>query len=146
MRVDAYGTEMPLPQVGTIAVPEPRMITVQVWDRSLVKAVVMAIRDCGLGLNPLGRRPARPRADPAAHRRAPHRAGQGRPPLCRGRQGGGARRPPRRHGPVKALEKKGAISQDDEKRWAERGAEADRSYIKRIDEALAEKDKEIKQV
>ena len=52
VRVEAYGTETPLPQVGTIAVPEARMLTVQVWDRSLVNNVVKAIRDCGLGLNP----------------------------------------------------------------------------------------------
>ena len=45
VKVEAYGTEMPLTQVGTIGVPEPRMITVQVWDRSLVNAVETAIRD-----------------------------------------------------------------------------------------------------
>src|SRR3546814_7569063 len=50
--VNAYGSEMPLPQVGTIGVPEPRLITVQVWDRSQVSAVEKAIRDSGLGLNP----------------------------------------------------------------------------------------------
>ena len=54
IRVEAYGSGMPLPQVGTIAVPEARMITVQVWDRTLVNAVVAAIRDAGLGLNPSG--------------------------------------------------------------------------------------------
>src|SRR4030095_11865719 len=48
----AYGNPMPLNQVGTVNVPEPRMITVNVWDRSLVGAVEKAIRDGGLGLNP----------------------------------------------------------------------------------------------
>jgi ribosome recycling factor len=52
IHVPAYGSEMPLTQVGTISVPEPRMITVQVWDRGLVTAVEKAIRDAGLGLNP----------------------------------------------------------------------------------------------
>src|SRR5580692_10327144 len=52
VRVTAYGSEMPLPQLATIAVPEARMLTVQVWDRSLVGAVEKAIRDSGLGLNP----------------------------------------------------------------------------------------------
>lgn len=52
VRVEAYGTEMPISQVGTIAVPEARMLTVQVWDRSMVSAVERAIRDAGLGLNP----------------------------------------------------------------------------------------------
>ena len=52
LTVDAYGSQMPMNQVGTISVPEPRMLTVQVWDRSLVKAVEKAIRESGLGLNP----------------------------------------------------------------------------------------------
>ena len=50
--VEAYGSEVPLSQVGTIGVPEPRMLTVQVWDRSLVKAIEKAIRSSNLGLNP----------------------------------------------------------------------------------------------
>ena len=50
--VEAYGQRMPLNQVGTVNVPEPRMITVQVWDRGLVGAVEKGIRDGGLGLNP----------------------------------------------------------------------------------------------
>jgi ribosome recycling factor len=52
VHVDAYGTPMPLNQVGTVNAPEPRLLTVQVWDKSLVKAVDKAIRDAGLGLNP----------------------------------------------------------------------------------------------
>ena len=54
VRVEAYGGEVPLTQVGSIAVPEARMITVQVWDRALAGAVERAIRDSGLGLNPAG--------------------------------------------------------------------------------------------
>src|SRR6516165_4185713 len=50
--VPAYGSNTPLRQLANISVPEPRMITVQVWDRSLVKAVDKAIRDSGLDLNP----------------------------------------------------------------------------------------------
>jgi ribosome recycling factor len=50
--VPAYGSEMPLNQVSTINVPEPRMLSVQVWDRSMVKAVEKAIRTAPLGLNP----------------------------------------------------------------------------------------------
>src|SRR5574337_1314620 len=52
VKVTAYGNELPLSQVGTVSVPEPRMITVQVWDRALVGVVEKAIRDAGLGLNP----------------------------------------------------------------------------------------------
>src|SRR5580704_8394774 len=50
--VDAYGSSMPLNQVGTVGVPEPRLLTVQVWDKGLVKSVEKAIRDANLGLNP----------------------------------------------------------------------------------------------
>ena len=51
--VEAYGTQMPINQVATINVPEPRMISVQVWDKSMSKAVEKAIRDADLGLNPM---------------------------------------------------------------------------------------------
>ena len=52
VKVEAYGNMVPVNQVGSIATPEPRMITVQVWDKGLAKAVDKAIRDAGLGLNP----------------------------------------------------------------------------------------------
>lgn len=51
--VDVYGSSMPLNQVATVNVPEPRMLSVQVWDANNVKAVEKAIRDAGLGLNPM---------------------------------------------------------------------------------------------
>ncbi len=50
--VDAYGTKTPINQVGTVNVPEPRMVTVNVWDKSLVGKVEKAIRESGLGINP----------------------------------------------------------------------------------------------
>ena len=52
VQVEAYGTHMPLNQVATISVPEPRMISVQVWDKSMVNAVTKAIQASNLGLNP----------------------------------------------------------------------------------------------
>jgi ribosome recycling factor len=52
IQVEAYGSRMPLNQVATVTVPEPRMLSVQVWDRSMSGAVERAIRDSGLGLNP----------------------------------------------------------------------------------------------
>lgn len=51
--VDAYGQSMPLSQVGTVSVPEPRMVAIQVWDKSMVAAVEKAIRESNLGLNPV---------------------------------------------------------------------------------------------
>jgi ribosome recycling factor len=52
VKVEAYGNTVPVNQVGTVSTPEARMITVQVWDKGLAKAVDKAIRDAGLGLNP----------------------------------------------------------------------------------------------
>ncbi|MBL4598191.1 MAG: ribosome recycling factor [Rhizobiaceae bacterium] len=51
--VDAYGQKTPINQVGTVTVPESRMVAVQIWDKSMVGAVEKAIRDSGLGLNPI---------------------------------------------------------------------------------------------
>jgi ribosome recycling factor len=146
IRVEAYGNEVPLPQVGTIAVPEARMITVQVWDRSLVNNVVKAIRDAGLGLNPgndgqLVRVPIpmltgerRTELSKAAHKYA-----EGAKVAVRGVRRDGMEQ-------VKALEKKAVISKDDEKRWSDEVQKLTDDYVKRIDVSLAEKDKEIKQV
>ena len=108
--VEAYGSELPLTQVGTVNVPEPRMLTVQVWDRGLVKAVEKAIRNSSLGLNPavdgqLLRVPL-PELTPGAAQRA----GQGGAPLCRAGAGRGAQRPPRRHGPAQAARRRTATS------------------------------------
>ncbi len=52
VHVEAYGSQQPINQVGTVNAPEPRLLTVQVWDGSLVKNVEKAIREAGLGLNP----------------------------------------------------------------------------------------------
>ena len=52
IRVDYYGTTTPLPQMAHVNVPEPRLITVKPWDRTMVKAVEKAMRECDLGLNP----------------------------------------------------------------------------------------------
>ncbi len=53
IRVDAYGSMTPLSQLATVGCPEPRMLTVQVWDRALTKSVERAITDANLGLNPM---------------------------------------------------------------------------------------------
>jgi ribosome recycling factor len=60
IKVEAYGTPTPINQVGTVTVPEPRMLSVQVWDASLAPAVDKAIRNSSLGLNPVWK--ARPSA------------------------------------------------------------------------------------
>ena len=144
--VDAYGTQMPLAQVGTVNVPEPRLLTVQVWDKSLVKATEKAVRDSGLGLNPavdgqLLRIPIPPLTE---ERRteltkvASRYAEQARV----------AARNVRRDGmdTLKKLEKDGEISKDEHR---DRGDEIQKltdSHIAEIDELLGQKEKEIMQV
>ncbi len=146
VKVEAYGTEVPITQVGTIGVPEPRMITVQVWDRSLVGAVERAVRDSGLGLNPGsdGQLVRVPIPQLTAERRAELAK-------AAGRYAEGARvaiRGVRRDGmdQIKTFEKKHEIGEDESKTWSDEVQKLTDGYIKRIDEALAEKDKEIRQV
>ncbi len=146
VRVDAYGTEMPITQVGTIGVPEPRMLTVQVWDRALVSAVERAIRDSNLGLNPMtdGQIVRVPIPILTAERRAELAK-------AAGRYAEGAKvavRGVRRDGndQVKAAEKKHLVGEDEAKDWTEQVQKLTDGYIKRIDESLADKEREIKQV
>ncbi|MET0428875.1 MAG: ribosome recycling factor [Microvirga sp.] len=146
VKVEAYGTVVPITQVGTIAVPEPRMITVQVWDRTLVGAVERAIRDSGLGLNPGadGQVVRVPIPQLTAERR-------GELAKAAGRYAEGARvaiRGVRRDGidQIKTAEKKGDIGEDHLKDWSDEVQKLTDGFIKRIDESLAEKDKEIRQV
>jgi ribosome recycling factor len=146
VRVEAYGGEVPLSQVGTVAVPEARMLTVQVWDRNLTGAVERAIRDSGLGLNPAsdGQLVRVPIPQLTGERRielskAAHRYAEACKVSVRGVRRDGMDQ-------VKGMQKKATISEDDEKRWADEVQKLTDQYIKRIDDALAEKDKEIKQV
>ena len=146
VRVEAYGTEVPITQVGSIGVPEPRLMTVQVWDRSLVGAVERAIRDSGLGLNPA--------ADGQTVRvPIPQLTAERRVELAKaaGRYAESARvaiRGVRRDGmdQIRAAEKKGTIGEDVGKDWSDEVQKLTDQYIKRVDESLAEKDKEIRQV
>lgn len=146
VKVEAYGSEMPITQVGTIGVPEPRMLTVQVWDRALVSAVERAIRESNLGLNPMsdGQIVRVPIPILTAERRAELAKAAGR----YAEQARVAVRGVRRDGneQIKASEKKLGIGEDESARWTEEVQKLTDSYIKRIDDALAEKEKEIKQV
>jgi ribosome recycling factor len=146
VRVEAYGSEVPLPQVGTIAVPEARMLTVQVWDRGLVNNVVKAIRDSGLGLNPAndGQLVRVPIPMLTGERRielskTAHKYAEGAKIAVRGVRRDGMEQ-------IKALEKKATLSKDDEKRWSDEVQKLTDQYVKKIDDTLADKDREIKQV
>ncbi|GBD56406.1 ribosome recycling factor [Gluconobacter wancherniae] len=146
VRVEAYGSEVPLSQVGSIAVPEARMLTVSVWDRTVVGAVERAIRDSGLGLNPSsdGQTIRVPIPALTEERRIELAKAAGR----YAENAKIAVRGVRRDGmdQSKGFEKKGEISQDDLKVWSEAIQKLTDSYIKRIDDTLAEKEREIKQV
>ncbi|HUM08511.1 MAG TPA: ribosome recycling factor [Acidocella sp.] len=146
VKVDAYGTMMPINQVATIAVPEARMITVQVWDRSMINSVVAAIRDCGLGLNPQpdGQLIRVPLPVLTEERRielvkAAGKYAESARVAVRGVRRDGMEQ-------IKALLKKSEISEDEERDWAEQVQKLTDGYIKRVDESLAEKEKDIRQV
>lgn len=146
IQVEAYGASMPLNQVGTIGVPEPRMITVQVWDKSQVGAVEKAIRDSGLGLNPategqLVRVPIPPLSEER----------RGELAKIAGKYAEGARvavRNVRRDGmeTLKRMQKDNELSEDEQHLWSDEIQEMTDSHIKQIDELLTQKESEIMQV
>src|SRR5882762_6843899 len=146
VQVSAYGNPMPVNQIGTVSAPEPRLLTVQVWDRSLVKAVDKAIRDAGLGLNPqmdgqllripipeLNEERRRELAKLAAKYAEAARV---------------AVRNVRRDGMdhLKRLEKDHKISQDDQHTKGDELQKLTDAHIKDIDAALHAKEQEIMQV
>ncbi len=144
--VEAYGTQMPMAQVGTIGVPESRMLTVQVWDKGMVGAVEKAIRNANLGLNPIadGQLVRVPIPELNEERRAElakvaHRYSE---------QARVAVRNVRRDGMdgLKKSEKDGHMSEDEHKMWAGEIQSLTDDMIKAIDEALATKEGEIMQV
>ena len=146
VQVEAYGSKMPLNQVGTIGVPEPRLLTVQVWDKSMVKAVEKSIRDAGLGLNPT--------ADGMMIRvPIPALNEERRVELSKvaGKYAEQARisvRNVRRDGmdQLKKLEKQGDISQDELRHEEKEVQKITDARIKDIDDTLAAKEQEIMQV
>jgi ribosome recycling factor len=144
--VSAYGSDMPLNQVGTIGAPEPRLLTVQVWDRSLVGAVDKAIRAAGLGLNPI--------VDGQVLRiPLPELTQQRRQELSKvahkyAEQARVAVRNVRRDGmdQLKRREKDGEIGQDEHRKLHDEVQKMTDETIKKLDEMLAAKDKDIMQV
>ena len=144
--VEAYGSAMPINQVGSIAVPEPRMISVQVWDKSLVGAVERAIRDSGLGLNPMNDgQLVRVPIPPLSEER---RVELGKIAGKYAEQARVAVRNVRRDGMemLKRMEKDGEISQDDHHLWSDEVQAMTDQHIKVIDEVFAQKEEEILQV
>jgi ribosome recycling factor len=141
--VEAYGNYMPLNQVGTVSVAEARMLTVQVWDKGMAKAVEKAIRDAGLGLNPQGEGQLIrvPIPDLTQERRT--ELGK-----VAGKYAEGAKvavRNIRRDGmdELKKQEKDKKIAEDEHKGLSEKVQKLTDETIKKIDEALAAKEKDI---
>lgn len=143
--VEAYGTRMPIHQVATVNVPEPRMITVNVWDKSLVGKVEKAIRDSGLGINPVvdGTTIRLPIPELNEERRkdltklAAQYAESARVAVRNVRKDG-----------MDQLKraKSAGMSEDDQKIWSDEIQELTDRYIANIDAALEAKQAEIMQV
>lgn len=141
--VNAYGTTMPLNQVGTVSAPEPRLLVVQVWDRGLAKAVDAAIREAGLGLNPQSegqviRVPIPPLSEErrkeltkVAHKYAEQARVSVRNVRRDGLEG------------LKKREKDRDINQDQHRKLDKDVQTLTDDTIKKIDETLAQKEKEI---
>ena len=144
--VDAYGSSVPLNQVGNIAAAEARLLTVQVWDKGLVKSVEKAITNAGLGLNPqsdgtLVRIPI-PALDEERRKDLTKVAGK----YCK--QARISVRNVRRDGmdALKRMEKDGEISQNEQHRMSDEIQSLTDAEVAKIDELLAAKQAEIMQV
>ena len=144
--VDAYGQKMPLDQVGSISVPEARMISIQVWDKGLVVAVEKSIHESGLGLNPqvdgeLIRIPI-PELNEERREELSKIAGK------YAEQAKISIRNVRRDGmdEIKKIEKEGLVGKDRAKDLEGEVQELTDDYIKRIDDILSQKESEIRQV
>ncbi|SEW07854.1 ribosome recycling factor [Cognatiyoonia koreensis] len=143
--VDAYGSMTPINQVGTVNVPEPRMVTVNVWDKGLVGKVEKAIRESGLGINPQlnGTIIMLPIPELNEERRRDLTK-------VAGNYAEGARvsiRNLRRDGMDQIKKAKAdGLSEDDQKFWEQAVQELTDTYIKQVDELLETKQAEIMQV
>ena len=146
IQVEAYGSPMPLNQVGSVSVPEPRLLTVQVWDNGNIKATEKAIQDAELGLNPQteGNLIRVPIPELSEERReemakvAAKYAEQGRIAVRNVRRDG--------MDSLKKLEKDGEISQDEQRGRGEDIQKMTDDHIKLVDELLEVKEQEIMQV
>ena len=144
--VDAYGAKMPMNQVGTISAPDARLLSVQVWDKSLVASVEKAIRESDLGLNP--------QTEGTVIRvPIPQLSEERRVEMTRiagnyAEQARVAVRNVRRDGieSLKKAERSGEMSQDEQRAWTDEIQELTDSMIERIDAALKTREAEIMQV
>ncbi|KZM48001.1 ribosome recycling factor [Labrenzia sp. OB1] len=144
--VQAYGQSMPISQVGTVSVPEPRMVAIQVWDKTMVAAVERAIRESNLGLNPVvdGQLLRLPIPELNQERRqelikvAHKYAEQARVAIRHVRRDG--------MDTAKKAEKDGDISQDDSRVASDEVQKLTDQMIGEVDSMLEKKEQEISQV
>ena len=146
IQIDAYGASMPISQVATVNVPEPRLLSVQVWDRGMVAAVEKAIRESDLGLNPQTE-------GQVIRLRIPEMNEQRRKEMVKvahkyAEEAKIAVRHVRRDGLdlLKKLEKDSAISEDDSTRHADQVQKATDQFVAEVDTILVAKEKEIMHV
>ncbi|PJE28098.1 Ribosome-recycling factor [Pseudooceanicola marinus] len=143
--VEAYGQMTPINQVGTVNVPEPRMVTINVWDKSMVNKVEKAIRESGLGINPQmnGTIIMLPIPELNEERRkeltkvAAQYAEHARVSIRNLRRDGMDQ--------IKKAKADG-LSEDDQKFWETEVQDLTDTYIKKVDQALETKQQEIMQV
>lgn len=141
--VRAYDSDMPMNQVGTVSVPEPRMLSVQVWDKTLVKAVEKAILNSALGLNPMidGTLVRIPIPELSEERRnelvkVAHKYGETARIAVRNVRRDGMDQ-------LKRLEKDGELSQDEHHLWADEIEELTKTHVARVNEMLEAKEQDI---
>lgn len=144
--VDVYGSSMPLNQLATVSVPEARLISVQVWDRSTAGAVERAIRESSLGLNPVveGTSMRIPIPELNAERRqelikVAHKYAEAARVSIRHVRRDGMES-------LKKLEKDGAVGQDEQRMLSDKVQKLTDESITDVDQLLAHKEKEIAQV
>ena len=144
--VEVYGQSMPINQVGTVNVPEARMVSVQVWDKSMVGPVEKAIREAGLGLNPVvdGQNLRIPLPELNEERRRElvkiaHQYAENAKVAIRHVRRDGMEE-------VKKAEKDGAIGKDDAHTLSERVQKLTDEMVAKVDESVAQKEIEIMQV
>lgn len=146
IQAEYYGTMTPIPQMATVSVPEPRLLVIQPWDKSSIKAIEKAILQSDLGLNPMN--------DGTVIRISlPQLTEERRKDLARlvrkvTEEHRVAVRNIRREliEDIKALEKEGDVSEDESRRAQARAQELTDKYIARIDELLQQKETEIMEV
>src|SRR5499427_2255030 len=143
VQVDAYGTHMPLNQLATVTVPEPRLLSVQVWDRSMVHAVEKAIINSNLGLSPATE-------GQVIRLRIPELNQERRKEMVKvAHKYAEAARVAVRHvrrdalEQLKKMEKDGKISEDDHTRMSGEVQKATDQFVSEVDQTLAVKEKEI---